>query len=223
MIVCGDFGIWNESDKKEKEALDELQKLSFTILFVDGNHENFDRLYSDEFDEIDLLGGKAHGIRNNVYHLKRGYVFTINDKKFFCFGGAKSHDIRDGILNPDDYKSLNEFLREYTAMYNQGKIFRVNHFSWWDKELPSDEEMNNGIINLEKTDYKVDFIISHCAPSSIAKKINKHYDTEDKLTKYFEYIKDNVQFEKWFFGHYHNDQDITDKFKLCYENFERII
>ena len=32
----------------------------------------------------------------------RGQVFTIDDKTFFTFGGAQSHDIRDGILETDD-------------------------------------------------------------------------------------------------------------------------
>ena len=44
MIVCGDFGcVWN-GDKSDDLQLDRLEALPFTILFVDGNHENFDAL-----------------------------------------------------------------------------------------------------------------------------------------------------------------------------------
>ena len=32
----------------------------------------------------------------------RGEVFIIEDKKFFTFGGASSHDIQDGILDYND-------------------------------------------------------------------------------------------------------------------------
>ena len=45
VIVCGDFGIW-EDNSSERYWLDWLEKKNFTILFVDGNHSNFDRLYS---------------------------------------------------------------------------------------------------------------------------------------------------------------------------------
>ena len=94
VIVCGDFGLWN-NDKTEKWWLAEK---NFTVLFVDGNHENFDRLYGDEFDIVDFYGGKAHKIQDNLYHLMRGYIFNICEKKIFAFGGAQSHDIKDGIM-----------------------------------------------------------------------------------------------------------------------------
>ena len=49
MIICGDFGgIWDKDAPGgwETKMLDELDSKPFTTLFVDGNHENFDRLYS---------------------------------------------------------------------------------------------------------------------------------------------------------------------------------
>ena len=49
VIICGDFGgVWTfeEESNREKEALDWLNEKNFTTLFVDGNHENFTRLYN---------------------------------------------------------------------------------------------------------------------------------------------------------------------------------
>ncbi len=49
VIICGDFGgVWDKdvSGKEEAWWLNWLEKKPFTTLFVDGNHENFDRLYS---------------------------------------------------------------------------------------------------------------------------------------------------------------------------------
>lgn len=49
VIICGDFGgVWNkdEESKQETMVLNWLECKPFTTLFVDGNHENFDRLYS---------------------------------------------------------------------------------------------------------------------------------------------------------------------------------
>ena len=110
VIICGDFGgIWYDN-AYEQYWLKWLSEKPFTILYVDGNHENFDRLYSDEFEVVDFHGGKAHKIRDNIYHLMRGYVFDLCGKKFFSFGGASSHDIQDGILEPSDYPSMSVFL-----------------------------------------------------------------------------------------------------------------
>ena len=51
VIICGDFGLiwdWCGENKSEKYNLDWLEDKPFTTLWVDGNHECFDRLYSDE-------------------------------------------------------------------------------------------------------------------------------------------------------------------------------
>ena len=51
-------------------------------------------------------GGKAHKIRDSVLHLMRGEIFDIDNKKIFAFGGARSHDIQDGILNLNEEKNI---------------------------------------------------------------------------------------------------------------------
>ena len=149
VIVCGDFGIW-EDNSSERYWLDWLEKKNFTILFVDGNHSNFDRLYSKEFPIINYHGGKAHKIRDNIFHLMRGYIFKLEGKTFFTFGGAQSHDIQDGILRLQDYKSLSDLVKDYNSRTHQGQMLRIEHLSWWKQELPSKKEMDRGIKNLEK-------------------------------------------------------------------------
>ena len=111
VIICGDFGLWADT-KEEKYWLDWLNDKPFTTLFVDGNHENFTRL-NNEFEVVGFHGGKAHKVRDNIYHLIRGYVFDICDKKIFTFGGAKSHDIDDGIIDPANFKTKKDFQEEY--------------------------------------------------------------------------------------------------------------
>ena len=103
VIICGDFGgVWNvgQESKNEKHWLDWFEERSYTLLFVDGNHENFDRLNSYPVKE--WHGGKIHELRPHVLHLMRGQVFEIDEKKIFTFGGASSHDVTGGILETDD-------------------------------------------------------------------------------------------------------------------------
>ena len=76
-IICGDFGgVWTfeKESNQEKYWLDWLNSKNFTTLFVDGNHENFTRLYNYPVEE--WHGGKVHKIRDSVLHLMR--VFLIN-------------------------------------------------------------------------------------------------------------------------------------------------
>ena len=134
IIVCGDFGIWNDTNGYETRGLDRLAEIKPTVVFVSGNHENFDRLYSDEFETVDFHGGKAQRIRDNVYHLLRGYVFEFCGKKFFAFGGASSHDVDDGILDPDDYATWDDFVKVANEWDRQRKMFRVKGLSWWERE-----------------------------------------------------------------------------------------
>ena len=223
VIVCGDFGIWHDNNGVESANLDELDKQPFTTLFVDGNHENFDRLYGGEFETVDFCGGKAHKIRNSIYHLIRGNVFELCGKKFFAFGGASSHDIKDGILDPDSFDSLQDFIREVNRWDFLGKQFRIKKFSWWEKELPTEEEMDFGRVNLEKYGNEVDFIISHCCPSQIQSVFSNGTYKPDVLTEYFDEIMENNRFQRWYFGHYHYEDTIMGKFIMKFEGIERVV
>lgn len=223
VIICGDFGgIWNDCDD-ERARLDWLSRKNFTIIFVDGNHENFDRLYGGEFGVVDFHGGKAHKIRENIYHLIRGYVFDICGKKIFAFGGASSHDIQDGILEPDDYKDRKALEDESVRLSVQGKLFRINRLTWWKEELPSDEEMERGLELLKEHDYAVDFIVSHCCPQYIASVFSSGAYQQDTLTMYFNKIAELTDFSKWFFGHYHRDEAVLDQFVMLYHQILRIV
>ena len=222
VIVCGDFGLWHDNST-EQWWFKWFEEKNFTLLFVDGNHENFDRLYGDEFEVVDFHGGKAHKIRENIYHLMRGYIFELEGKKFFAFGGASSHDINDGILNLEDYNDEKELIKTYNKFTRAGKLVRINHLSWWQEEMPSDEEMKFGKQNLADNENKVDYIISHCCPQTVAALLSRGYYKSDKLTDYFNEIKENTSFNKWFFGHYHDDTQILENFILLYHQIIRII
>ena len=122
VLILGDFGmVWNYKGETANESywLDWLEDKPWTTLFIDGNHENFDRL--DALPQADWHGGKVSYIRPHILHLKRGYVFDIDGCKCFCMGGASSHDIRDGILDIEkDAKLIKQWEKDYF------KLFRIN-------------------------------------------------------------------------------------------------
>lgn len=222
VIVCGDFGIWDSNSVRENLWLDWLSRKKFTLLFCDGNHENFDQL--EGYEVVDFHGGKAHRIRENIYHLMRGYIFDLCGKKFFVFGGARSHDIQDGILDAKNYPSREAMLVDYDVRTSRyGEMLRINHESWWEQEMPSREEMEFGMTTLGANDDKVDFIVSHCCPQEIASLMSGGLYKKDELTMYFNVIANTVEFSKWFFGHYHDNQQFLGKYVLLYEQIVRIL
>lgn len=219
VIICGDFGVWHDS-AEERAWLCNMGERGFTTCFCDGNHENFDRLNSDEFEVVDFCGGKAQKIRDSIYHLLRGEIYTINGYRFFVMGGASSHDIKDGVLDLANYENYDAFKRVYKRMTRQNKIFRVNHVSWWKEELPSGEEMATAISNLEHVNFEIDYVISHCAPTSIMYKLG--YNDSDVATDFLQVVKQRCKFKHWFFGHYHRDENVDDWFTAVYRKIIKL-
>lgn len=197
LIICGDFGgLWDNS-RENKYWLDWLAEKPYTILYVDGNHENFAVL--DALPEIDYMGGRAHRIRENIYHLMRGYVFTIDGKTIFTMGGATSHD----------------------------QAFRIPGRSWWARELPDSEEYDRGRENLAAHGWTVDYIVTHCAPGSVQDRVCYYKEgyfgyEKDELTGYLEEISWRACFKGWFFGHYHYDGEVFSGFRAIYNDIIEI-
>lgn len=225
LIICGDFGgIWypegSDNALLYEKKLDWLNSLPFTTLFVDGNHENFDRL--NNYPVREWHGGKIREIRSSIFHLMRGELFDICGKKIFTFGGASSHDIDDGILDRDNFKTDEDFMNTVITWNKQGKMYRINHLSWWKEEMPSREEMDHGLEVLAAAGNEVDYIVSHCGPQDVASIFSHGLFKADELTMYFSKISSEVKFDKWFFGHYHSDQAIMSKFIMLYDQIVRI-
>lgn len=219
VIICGDFGgvwDWKEESKEEAYWLKWLEDKPFTTLFVCGNHECFPRLYA--YPEKEWKGGKVHEVRPHIYHLMRGYVFNINECSFFTFGGARSHDIQAGVFEPDD-EHLKEKMKEADK---RGLCYRVNYRSWWKEEMPSPAEMGRGLQTLREHGNKVDFIISHDCPASTLALFGHGFYKADELNRYLEEVRSTTEFRKWFFGHYHDNRNVTMQELMLYEQMIRI-
>lgn len=129
LIVLGDVGL-RFRDTDENRAFDELFLSSNKkIAFLDGNHENFDYIYS--FPEEDWCGGRVHRLTENIVHLERGYIYGIDGKSFFVFGGCNS-----------------------SAKWRELGL-------WWSQEAPTEEELARAYSNLRACGYKVDYVLTH--------------------------------------------------------------
>ena len=185
LIILGDAGIvWDE--KEHQEVKHYYDNLPCTVLFLDGNHENFDLL--DSLPVVDMYGGKVHRVSDNIAHLMRGEIYTIEGRTFFVFGGGYSVKKKDGT----------------------SPVFV------WEREMPNNDEYDNGAENLRLIGNKVDYVITHAAPTEIASKLGKNPIEEEKeLNDYLTQVSMNNDYSEWFFGHYHQDSDLG-KFHSVY-------
>lgn len=184
VIVCGDFGfVWDTP--YHRYYLAKLTAEPFTIAFVDGNHEDFDLLYT--YPVTTWNGGKVHKISDNIYHLMRGQCFVIEGKSFFVMGGAYSID----------------------------KAMRVEGRSWWKQELPNNIEYKIAEETLKSCDYKVDYVLTHTVPQSVIRYLGCVPDMNDaELTGYFEWLYGELKFQKWFAGHFHVNRLVRDNVQV---------
>jgi len=225
VIILGDFGIvWeSQESKQEKYWLDWLESKNFTTVFVSGNHENYTAL-NNNYPVKGWNGGLVHEIRPSVLHLITGEVFNIQDCKIFAFGGASSHDIRDGILDPDNFVDKEDFRDEYRKWINDNKLFRVKGISWWPEEIPSLTEQETGLSNLAKYNFEVDYIVTH-SPNNLELSImdgGAGLYKPDQLTNYLSDVCAKTQFKKHFFGHMHDDRQVTHNGICLYWQITRI-
>ena len=196
LVVCGDFGYLYKNDKSENFFLDILEERPYTICFCDGNHENFPAIYS--YPEEVWNGGRIHRIRKNIIHLMRGQMYDIESKTFFTMGGAYSID----------------------------KYMRRENVEWWADELPNSNEYNEAIANLEKCGHSVDYILTHTAPTKVVRRVFLKDGSIDiheaELCGFLEWVMYETNFRKWFFGHWHADLEIDEKFRALHYDIERL-
>ena len=182
LIVCGDFGYIFDGSPLEKKVVDYLSDRRFTVAFVEGTHDNLDKILRCR--ETVWHGGRVNRIKGTLLHLKRGQIFKIEGNTFFTFGGGESID----------------------------KDMRVGTGLWWRAEEPTPDEMAQGVAALNEAGRRVDYIITHEPPSLVKSAVLMRQGESDRVNKlngYLEEIDRACEFRHWYFGSLHEDRVIT--------------
>lgn len=213
LIILGDFGLNNKSIKKEKHYLDWINSRNYTTLFVDGNHEEFPVLNS--YPVVEVFGAKCHQLCDNVYHLMRGEIYHIDGKTFFVMGGAESHSGK--LITMEEFKKNR---KKYTVLNDNYELASVIGRDWFKEEMPSEEELQYGLNNLKAYDNKVNYILSHSASNRVESCFNRPSPKMMQgwhLCDYFDLLESSIDYDKWFFGHYHRDEKVDEKHQCLYQ------
>ena len=192
LIITGDFGFdWDNS------AIISWLKLyhPYTVLFCDGNHENFDVL--NKLKVENRFGGPVGVFSQNTYRLMSGHMYDIQGYKIFVFGGAASID-KDWRVDPENIAWL-------------GKL-------WWKEEIPSRETYNLAKQTLQENNWTFDLFLTHTCPPDIkeivlnGQALDFHDPVEHMIRRLENAIKKNHgRYDSHWFGHFHVDADVDNR------------
>ena len=188
---CGDVG-------RDIRLKTKLSNIPVTFFILNGNHDNKPQntgLYTTDtfFDNEVFVEEKFPKLKI----AKDGLVYNINGSKTFVCGGAYSVD----------------------------KFYRISRgLNWFEDEQPSDEIKTLSELNLEKENWKVDYVLTHTCPIGFEPTelfldcISQ--DNVDKTTEiWLRKIGMNLDYQHWYFGHFHGDRNINYKTSILFKDF----
>ena len=200
LILLGDVGLnyfLNPSDKKRKNQLSELP---ITLLCVQGNHEERPANISS-YIEKEWHGGSVfyEPEYSNILFAKDGEVYDFDGKKAIVMGGAYSID------------------KEFRLMAGM---------PWFADEQPSDEIKAYVEEKLEQCDWKVDYVLSHTCPACmVPADLFLDTDAQNKVDhsteEWLEKLYKRLDFQKWYFGHFHENRSYI-RFTMLYEEIREL-
>jgi len=195
LIICGDFGAVWDGSSRDLWWQTWHEKKPYTTLFVDGNHENHPLF--NQYPVENWMGGKIHRIRENVLHLMRGQVYTLEGKRFFTFGGAPSHDL---------------WARKIGV-------------SWWPEEVASPEEIQEARQNLDRVGWQVDYVVTHTLSQRMIwedlSQVMPLSLIENPTETFLNEVEQRLERKWWFAGHFHRDLYISRL--RTYLLFQRVV
>ena len=192
LIAVGNFGFLWNGGKKEQSTLKWIGKRKYQVLFVEGWYENYDEL--EQHEVVDFAGGKARLISGNLMQRMRGNVYHIEGHSIFTFGGGESPDRED----------------------------RVEAGTWYEHELPTADELNFVLDNLEAEHNQVDYILTHEAPWNIKRFLDLDESDKNVLQFYFDQLEAHIHYRHWFCSSLMRDKVIPPQYTCIYRHVIRL-
>lgn len=198
IIILGDSGLNYYVGPESRRWKKALRKTKCTFFIVRGNHEERPENINTYHEKI-WNDGIVY-IENDFPTLlfaKDGEEFNFNGKKILVIGGAYSID----------------------------KFYRLSKgWNWFADEKLSKVEMNKILDKVTGKTY--DYVFTHTAPISeepielFMQGIDQS-KVDKEMEKFLEQIKNNITFDKWFYGHYHGTKT-KEKFRLMYDDIDEL-
>ena len=198
LVICGDLGLNYFLDERDTHIKDKLARMPITIIGIHGNHEErawniptYKRVYNEELKCYTWIEPD----RPNIIFPEDG-IFYLKNKKCLCLGGAYSVD------------------KYYRLYCGAGR--------WFESEQMTTEEKER-ILNIIDKENSFNYIFSHTIPLKYERELERLFlptvnqDEVDKsMEQFLDVVEDRITYDHWFFGHFHDSFDLTDKVTILY-------
>ena len=195
LIVLGDAGINYFTNDRDYILKNSLLQLPITLFCIHGNHEerpeNIENYKTKLFHNGIVYYEEEYP---SILFAKDGEIYKFDNKKVLVIGGAYSVD----------------------------KEFRLKYgYNWYSSEQPSFETKEK-ILDLVNKIKNVDVVLTHTCPYKYIPRemflsgIDQR-KVDNSLEIYLDKIEDNLNYKKWYCGHYHTDKSI-DKIRFMFHD-----
>lgn len=202
VIILGDagFNFWlSKSEQKMKKRI-MYSYPNLVFYCVRGNHEerpsnlvNITHIFDKNVQGIIAIEPDYPHIR----YLEDGFVYHINNKKTLILGGAYS---------VDKYYRLARAAAGYYA-------------GWFESEQLTEAEMKR--IQALHGNEDFNLILSHTCPFSwmptdLFLSCIDQSQVDNSMELWMDSFKDTITYNKWCFGHFHDDRWVNDKVRMLF-------
>lgn len=202
-VVLGDTALmWPGCERETAYVLGQLASKPFAIIFILGNHDNYD--WAETLPQVDVFGGTMRQIVIDGVTYENRFVvdsWTVADLSgYHCLlcAHAKSHDI-DRLYQPDDKEGI-------AAAKRRGEWFRVAHETWWPQEELDIDAIEPFIQEHENE--RFDAVLTHDCPGMFCAFVGHGGGVRMKATEqeeYFDGLRRRLDYGIWAHGHMHHE------------------
>lgn len=220
IITLGDVGL-RYGGKWNLQLKEFFSELPCTWIIMRGNHD--DRYWKDVVSK-EVIDGETRWIAAEGWSFSNcfGEITLVEDKY------PNIHYIDDvgGLYSIEGYSCA--FI---PGVYSVDKHFRLtNALPYCYEEQLTYSEMTKLFKAIKNK--KLDFIFSHTCPMSIIDNFKKDlflpFIDQNTVDNNMEIFLDNIDldsgcdYKHWFFGHYHDDRTIEDRYTMLYNKPARL-
>lgn len=199
LVLCGDVGLNYFLNKVENKKKYQISNCPITLICVHGNHEERPKnisSYKFKYNE---------NLKCNVWY-EEEYPNILFPQ--------------DGVIEILGYKCL-----VLGGAYSVDKYYRIyRNLTWFPEEQMSEEDKERILKILEKEN-SFEYIFSHTVPLIYERELVdlflpgiNQYEVDKSMEEFLSVVHEKIEFKHWFFGHFHDNFDLTDKVTILYND-----
>lgn len=214
------------------------------MIYVTGDaHGDYEALNSRSLrqikkgDKLIITGDFGFVWDNSKEELKN--LAKLEKKKFdilFVDGAHENFELLKQYKEVDLYCGKGYKLAHNIYLLKRGEMYRIDgktvfalgggrapHDEGFEEtpSMPTDEELKYAVDTIQAHHRKVDLIITHEAPASVKKLIDRSAAIND-LNIFLDTVLHNTAYGAWYFGSLHEDRRVSDRLICVFDEVHKV-